>query len=249
MATLYLIPTPISKQAPAELFPLLNAKLIEGVRHFLVETIQQGVRFLEWMEHPVPTYEIEFAELNKYTKPEEIHELMAPMRGGYDMGVMSDAGCPGVADPGSLAVSWAHANGHRVKPLIGPSSLLLALMASGLNGQNFQFHGYLPRNTDERKQRIKQLEEISSRDNTTQLFIEAPQRNLDVLKTLNETLHQESKLCIAANLSSDNEHISTRSVGEWRTLVLPAIEKIPVIFLFQGVPVLPLHKKNKRKTR
>lgn len=235
MAKLFLIPTPIAKTEESSIFPSANREIIGNLRHFLVENIQNAISFLKWMNHPLPEYELFFEILDKRTKPESIHELMEPMRKGNDVGILTDAGMPGIADPGNLAVRWAHSNNHEVSTLIGPSSLFLALASSGLNGQNFHFIGYLPREESERNQRIKQLENESAQNGTTILFIEAPQRNSAVFTSLLENLNPESALSVAKNLTDSNQFLKTLTVENWQELEAPNLDSVPVIFLFQAV--------------
>ena len=190
-----------------------------------------AVKFLKWVGDAVPEYKIDFYQLNKKTPEHEIFSLLNPLKSGRDMGVLSEAGAPGIADPGSLLVKMAHKNGIRVIPLIGPSSILLAMMASGFNGQSFSFNGYLPINQKRRKQAITQLEGESLRHDKTQIFMEAPYRNNEILTSILEICRTETKLCIASNITLEHEFIVSKEIQEWKKKKLPNLHKQPTIFI------------------
>ena len=175
--------------------------------------------------------ELSIEQLPEKLNSAEINRLLSPLQTGHDLGVMSEAGCPGVADPGALLVRRAHELGIRVKPLVGPSSLLLSLMASGLDGQQFAFHGYLPAREPERSQKIGALEKDSRRLGQTQLFIETPYRNAAIFQALLATCQGETRLCIATDLTLPDETIVTRTVAQWRKAPAPSLEKRPTVFL------------------
>lgn len=229
--TLYLIPTPLGKTAFNNSLPEHTLNIIRQLDVFAVENIQSAVKFLKWVGDAVPEYKIDFYQLNKKTPEHEIFSLLKPLKSGRDMGVLSEAGAPGIADPGSLLVKMAHKNGIRVIPLIGPSSILLAMMASGFNGQSFSFNGYLPKDQKGRKQSITQLEGESRRHDKTQIFMEAPYRNNEVLSSILEICRPETKLCIASDITLEQEFIVSREIQEWKKKKLPDLHKRPTIFI------------------
>lgn len=231
---LYMIPVPISEGEIKNMVPEYNVEIIRNIKHFIVENIRTARRFLKKMCPDIDISALNFHELNSHTDPNEISGYLFPLRKGEAIGVMSEAGCPGVADPGAAVVKIAQAEGFRVVPLIGPSSILLSLMASGLNGQKFCFHGYLPIEDKKRSSTIRQLESESRRQNMTQLFIETPYRNQKLLECLLKVLNDETYLCIASNISHPKEEkIITRRVREWKRIG-GEIEKVPTIFLIYG---------------
>jgi 16S rRNA (cytidine1402-2'-O)-methyltransferase len=226
---IYLIPTPISDANANSVLPEMVLGTIHNLDTFFVEKIRTTRRFLSSMGVK-NIQDLHFEVLDKNTAPKFLEHLMQIVKNGKDVGIMSEAGCPGIADPGSGITSLAHKHGIKVIPLTGPSSIFLALMASGFNGQNFQFHGYLPINTEVRRKSILNLERMVYSKNQTQIFMETPYRNNKILDTLLRVLRQETLLCIAADISSENEVIKTKSVKDWRKQV-PDIHKRPVIFL------------------
>lgn len=230
-AALYLIPVGISDSPLADVLPVGNTEIIRDIRHFIVENVRTARRFLKKCDHSIEIGEITFYELNGHTDPDEVSSYLEPLRNGEPVGVMSEAGCPGVADPGALAVFVAQREGLKVIPLVGPSSIILSLMASGLNGQNFTFNGYLPVDDREREKKIRDLEQISMKNETTQIIIETPYRNGKMAQSLIQTLKPETYLCIAKNITSPDESILTKTVREWR-VIKPELEKVPTIFLF-----------------
>lgn len=230
-ATLYLIPVALG-DVPWSLFlPAVTRDTALGLRYFVVENAKTARAELKRLDHPVPLRELSIEQLPEKLSPTEIERLLAPLQSGNDVGVMSEAGCPGVADPGALLVRRAHELGIKVKPLVGPSSLLLSLMASGLDGQQFAFHGYLPAREPERSQKISALEKESHRLGQTQLFIETPYRNTTLFQALLATCQGGTRLCVATNLTLPEESVVTRTVAQWRKSSVPLLEKRPTVFL------------------
>ena len=228
---LFLIPTIISEGTEKSVIPAGLLEEIKPLRIFLAEDVRTARRYLSSLRIYESIAALSFTVLNKDTQEAALEEMFAPIFSGEHIGVLSESGCPGIADPGALAVQFAHRKKIKVIPLVGPSSILLALMASGLNGQQFAFHGYLPIDAKECTQRIKVLEKESSAKSQTQIFIETPYRNNPVLKNLLTALNSTTRLSIALDLTGKNEFISTRSVGEWKK-ELPELMKAPVVFSF-----------------
>lgn len=229
--TLYLIPVPLGPNAPEEVLPAPVLQRTHQLSHFVAENAKSARAFLKAARHPLPLQQIAISELNEHTREADVAALLAPLRAGTDVGLISEAGCPAVADPGANLVAQAQQEGIRVVPMIGPSSLLLALMASGLSGQNFAFHGYLPAKEDERKRRLKELEAESKRHRQTQLFIETPYRNRQMLETLLSACTPQTRLCIATDLSLPSETVTTLPVSAWRKKEAPDIDRRPTVFL------------------
>lgn len=228
---LYLIPTRLGEQPPLEVLPLSIRKKITDIKYFIVENEKIARRFIKKIVPSKSQDNLNIFLLNKFTQDIEIPDFLEPCSEGIDIGLMTDAGCPGIADPGAKVVSFAHSKNIKVVPLVGPSSIILALMASGLNGQNFAFNGYLPIDKSECKRRIKQLEKQAEQDNQTQIFIETPYRNEQLFQSLLKTLKPQTKLCVAVDLTLNTEYISTKSVQEWQT-ENPDWHKRPAIFIF-----------------
>lgn len=218
--------TPWQSFLPAE----AHARAV-SLRHFVVETAKTARAQLKRLEHPLPLSELNIRELPAKATTAELDALLAPLHAGDDLGLLSDAGCPAVADPGSRLVARAHAQGLTVQPLVGPSSLLLALMGSGLNGQSFAFSGYLPVAEHERDQAIRALEAESARLARTQIFIETPYRNERMFEALLRTLKPETRLCVACELNTAGELLLTRPVREWKKAARPALARRPALFL------------------
>jgi len=227
--TLYLFPTPMSEGTASRVLPAYNNELLHNLRHFVVEELKTARRFIKASGMPTPIEELSFYELNEHTRQQPIDHMLAPLLGGLDVGLLSEAGCPAVADPGAELVKLAHARGIRVVPLVGPSSIVMALMSSGMNGQNFAFCGYLPVK-EGRQKAIKSLESLSRQHNQTQIFIEAPYRNQKLLDDILATCLPETLLCIAVDITAPTESITTKPVKEWKRGV-PDINKRPAIFL------------------
>ncbi|MFU8813189.1 MAG: SAM-dependent methyltransferase [Balneolaceae bacterium] len=228
--TLYLIPTPIARRHENRVLPDYTLQMIRSLQQFIAERAQTANQFLQWIEHPTPDYQRTLRVLNKKTPDHEVQSFLKLLDEG-DVGLMSEAGAPGVADPGARLVALAHTAGHRVEPLVGPSALLLALMASGLNGQSFAFNGYLPIDQTKRKQALQQLEQRSLRENQTQMFMETPHRNTHLFQTILEACQPSTSLCIACNLTADDEFVETRPIYRWKTDGAPDLEKRPALFL------------------
>jgi 16S rRNA (cytidine1402-2'-O)-methyltransferase len=215
-ATLYLIPVALGESAWPHYLPQASRDIACTLRHFAVENAKSARAELKRIGHPLPLRELVIEQLPEKPAAADIERLLAPLRAGQDLGLMSEAGCPGVADPGALLVRRAHELDIAVKPLVGPSSLLLALMASGLDGQRFAFHGYLPQREPERSRRIAELEKESRQKQQTQLFIETPYRNAALFAALLAACRQDTLLCIATDLTLASERIATLTVTEWR---------------------------------
>jgi len=216
IAKLYLIPTPIAEGEFGHFFPAFNAEVINTIDYYIVEELRTARRFLRYANIAKRIDELTFFELNEHTQGVELNEYLQPCLDGHNVGLMSEAGIPCVADPGNIAVAKAHQLGIEVVPLIGPSSLILALMGSGLNGQNFTFHGYLPVNPDDRERRIKALEADAIKTGRTQMFIETPYRNRRMIDSICRVCQPATRLCIAAGITSDNALLKTQSVSKWR---------------------------------
>ena len=227
--TLYLIPTTMSETGISRVIPQYNVAIIKQLKHFIVEEIKTARRFIKACDVPTAIDDMTFFELNEHTQLDSIDHMLEPLLHGFDMGVISEAGCPAIADPGADIVALAHRKNITVVPLVGPSSILLALMASGMNGQNFTFVGYLPLK-DERKKALKQLEQISKQKKQTQIFIEAPYRNQKFLEEILQVCLPETKLCIAMNITGSDEFIVTKTIRDWKKSC-PDINKKPTIFL------------------
>ena len=227
-ATIYLIPIPIAEEALHTLSPQIT-EVAPKVKHFFVEDLRTARRFLKSVDKSIVIDDLQFSEIDKHRGP-DFNTLRHWIKQGYLIGIMSEAGCPGVADPGAELVAVAHKAGAKVVPLTGPNSLILALMASGLNGQSFCFNGYLPVKEPARSQSIKQLEANSKKDNQTQLFIETPYRNNNMVNDLLQFCNPETRLCIAQNITGATEYIRTLSIAEWR-IQKPNLVKAPAVFL------------------
>ncbi|MDG5767317.1 SAM-dependent methyltransferase [Balneolales bacterium ANBcel1] len=227
---LYLIPTPLGRQPDNRVLPEQVIETVHSLDTFFVERIRQANSFLRWIRHPVPDFRCRFYELNKHTPGEDLIEMLSLLKQGARAGIISEAGCPSVADPGAELVRLAHQSGIPVTPLVGPSSILLAVMGSGLNGQAFTFHGYLPRPGAERTEAIRRLQNESDRTRATQVFMETPYRNNDLLQELLRELRDDTLLCTASNLTLDGEQIITKSVAEWRKTEID-LDHSPSIFL------------------
>lgn len=228
---LYLVPAWLSEETPpAAVLPATVLQRVHQLDRFVVENAKSARAFLAACGHPKPLRDIAMSELSEHTAAAAIPALVAPLLEGHDVGLLSEAGVPAVADPGACLVREAHAQGVRVVPLVGPSSLLLALMASGLEGQRFRFVGYLPADAARRRTAIADLERASARDRETQLFIETPYRNDALLADLLQACKPSTRLAVAVELTSANESIAMRTVEEWRRDV-PALGKRPAIFL------------------
>lgn len=228
--TLYLIPNLLGESTPERVLPAFNTKIINNIRYYIVENIRTTRRFLKKVDKNIDIDRLTFFELNQHTDPQIIGSYIEPLLHGEDMGIVSEAGCPAVADPGALVVELAQQKNIQVVPLVGPSSILLALMASGFNGQSFSFEGYLPIDNDKRIKRLKVLENRIYTENQTQIFIETPYRNNKIVQDFIAHCRPSTKLCIASEITTDNEFIKTKPLGRWKNSC-PDLSKKPTIFL------------------
>jgi 16S rRNA (cytidine1402-2'-O)-methyltransferase len=229
--TLYLIPVPLGPTAPQESLPANVLATILPLTHFVVEQAKTARAFLKAAGTALPLQELHLKELNEHTRDAELDHLLAPLRAGHDVGLLSEAGCPAVADPGANLVALAQKENIRVVPLIGPSSLLLALMASGLNGQRFAFQGYLPAKETERNKALHELESESRKRQQTQLFIETPYRNRAMFDAILQTCQPGTRLSVATDLTLPGESVLTRTIQQWKKQTPPEIERRPTVFL------------------
>ncbi len=228
---LYLVPVNISDAPLADVLPSGNLEILKGLRHLIVENVRTARRFLKRCDPSFDIGAVTFYELNRHTDLMEVCGYLEPLRRGEPMGVMSEAGCPAVADPGALPVSIAQREGLRVIPLVGPSSILMALMASGFNGQGFSFNGYLPIQPKEREQKLRELESLSRKTSMTQIFIETPYRNNRMVESLCGALRGDTMLCVACDITDpDKESVKTMSVSSWKKAKFD-YDKRPAIFL------------------
>ena len=225
----YLIPCPIGENSPELVLPKHTLEVVQSLENFIVENEKTSRRFLRASSHPKPIRELTFETLNKHTLETDIVNYIEPLSKGESIGVISEAGCPGVADPGAQVVRLAHKKGFQVIPLIGPSSILMALMGSGFNGQSFSFVGYLPKDKKELKNKIKDLEILSKKYNQTQIFIETPFRNTQMLENLKSFCNPSTKISIAANINQKNELIKTMTISKLQHSNFN-IHKIPAVF-------------------
>lgn len=232
--TLYLIPVTLGGSNLELVLPAQVVHIARQLDTFIVENEKTARQFLSLAKTARPIRELQLLTLNEHTASKELPSLLAPLMQGRDVGLISEAGCPGIADPGADLVRLAHQKNIRVVPLVGPSSILLSLMASGLNGQRFTFLGYLPAEKGERIQKIREIEKKSQQLQETQIFIEAPYRNQHLLQDLVNTCETRTRLCIACNISLDNELIASKSVAEWKKATLPDLHKQPTVFLLLG---------------
>lgn len=228
---LYLIPVTLGDTPLESVLPAYNKEIILGIKHFIVEDLRSARRFLKKVDREIDIDTLTFFTLNKHTSPGELSEYLKPLIAGNSVGIISEAGCPAIADPGADIVAIAQQKGLKVIPLVGPSSILLSVMGSGFNGQSFAFHGYLPIDSGERIKKLKSLEQRVYAEDQTQLFIETPYRNLKMVEDILNNCRPQTKLCIAANLTTADEYIKTKSVKEWKSKKLPELSKIPCIFL------------------
>ena len=230
-APLYLIPVTLGETSIEQVLPPYNHEVIMGIRHFIVENIRSARRFLRQTDKAFPIDDCTFFEMGKHADEKQFSQYLQPLREGKPVGVISEAGCPAVADPGADIVRIAQREGLRVVPLVGPNSMIMAVMSSGLGGQSFAFNGYLPVDASDRSKRLKSLESRAWTEGQTQLFIETPYRNEKMFQALLSTLRPQTRLCIAAGITTDNEYIRTLSISEWKRTKLPDLSKVPAIFL------------------
>lgn len=228
---MYLLPVTLGDTPWEQVLPSYNRDIILQIKHFIVEDVRSARRFLKKTDSGINIDELTFYPMGKHASADHFAGYLKPLQEGCPMGVISEAGCPAVADPGADVVAIAQRKGFRVIPLVGPSSMILAVMASGFNGQSFAFNGYLPIDAGERIRKIKQLEQRVYTEHQTQLFIETPYRNAKLLEVLMQTCRPQTRLCIAAGITCAEEYIKTRTIPEWKRLPLPDLSKIPAIFL------------------
>lgn len=229
---LYLIPVTLGETEYQKVLPEYNKKILRGIKNFIVENRRSAIRFLKLADSSIDIDSLEFLELNEHSDLARISNYLDPLlKKKLPMGIISEAGCPAVADPGAAVVEMAQKKNLKVVPLSGPSSMIMAVMASGLNGQSFAFNGYLPVKPNERAAKIRQLENRAWNEKQTQLFIEAPYRNLKMLESILNSCRNETLICVAAGLTTEQEFIKTLSVAEWKKSNEPPINKVPAIFL------------------
>lgn len=227
---LYLIPTLLGDTPTDKVLPSYNREVILGIKHFIVENVRTARRFLKQVDKSIDIDSLIFVELNKRTEEAEIDGMLRALEMGESVGVISEAGCPAVADPGADVVAIAQRKGLKVVPLVGPSSIILSVMASGFNGQSFAFNGYLPIEQDERIKCLRRLEQKIYSDDQTQIFIETPYRNSKMISDIVKSCRPNTRFCIAAGLTTDNEYVKTMMVKDFKGQI-PDLSKIPCIFL------------------
>ena len=231
---LYLIPVPIDQNARESVLLEKYQKIVEHLDYFVVENEKTARFYLGALDLHRPINQLHFEVLDQTTTSEDITHYLTPLLEGFDIGLLSESGCPGVADPGSKMVALAHQKNIKVIPMTGPSSIILALMASGLNGQQFKFHGYLPSEKEDRIKKIISIENESNKYYETQIFIETPYRNQHIFNDLLDKLQDKTKLCIALDITSENEFILTKSIKYWKRETAPDLKNKPCVFLLQG---------------
>lgn len=230
---LYLIPTTLGDNAPLEVLPISIKGAIDNIDYYIAENEKTARRFIKKIHAPKSQPDLHFEQLNKFTDPSEIPSFLNPCSEGFSVGLLSEAGCPGIADPGAEVVRIAHQKNIQVVPMVGPSSILLAMMASGMNGQNFAFNGYLPIDGSEKKAALKKLERHSRDFQQSQIFIETPYRNDKLFEELKKTLQPNTLLSVASDITLPTEFIQTKTVSEWKHVTI-SLHKKPTIFIFQA---------------
>ncbi|MEP2280872.1 SAM-dependent methyltransferase [Maribacter sp.] len=233
IGNVYLIPTTLGDMPPLEVLPISIKQTIEKLDYYVVENEKTARRFIKKISPRKSQPSLKLFVLNKFTEAAEIPSFLNPCIEGFDVGILSEAGCPGIADPGAAVVKIAHDKNIQVIPLVGPSSILLALMASGMNGQNFAFNGYLPIDSSDRKKYIKNLERRSKEENQSQVFIETPYRNNKMLEELIKTLAPSTRICVAADITLPTEYIKTKTAINWKRENVD-LHKRPAIFIIQA---------------
>lgn len=228
---LYLIPVTLGATPFHQVIPAYNLDVIRQIRHFIVEEERTARRFLKMADKSIDIDQLTFYPMGKHADPKQFRDYLRPLCNGEAMGIISEAGCPAIADPGADVVAIAQSLNLRVIPLVGPSSILLGLMASGFNGQSFAFHGYLPINDGQRSAMLKKLEARCSAEDQTQIFIETPFRNQQLFEDLLRICHPQTRLCVAAGITCEEEFIHTHTIQEWKKTTLPDLRKTPTIFL------------------
>ena len=231
LGTLYMVPVTLGDDNLSYVIPADVIKLRQSLEYFVVENEKSARRFLGSVKTNKPVRELNFQLLNEHSAEKDLPALIAPLLAGHDVGMLSEAGCPGVADPGATLTALAHRKGIKVAPLVGPSSILLSLMASGFNGQQFTFLGYLPSDKAARINKLKDIEKQSQRLNETQIFIETPYRNQHMLEDILASCGANTKLCIARNVSLETEFVVSKTIAEWKKSELPDLHKQPTVFL------------------
>jgi len=231
LGTLYMVPVTLGDDNLSFVIPADVIQLVKGLEYFVVENEKSARRFLATVKSNKPVRELNFQLLNEHTAEKDLPELIAPLLAGHNVGMLSEAGCPGIADPGATLAALAHRKGIKVSPLVGPSSILLSLMASGFNGQQFTFLGYLPSDKAARVTKLKEIEKQSERLNETQIFIETPYRNQHMLEDILASCNANTKLCIARNVSLEAELVVSKTIAEWKKNALPDLHKQPTVFL------------------
>lgn len=226
-----MIPVTLGDTPLSQVLPEYNVGVVRGIRHFIVEDVRSARRFLKKVDRDIDIDGLTFYAMGKHASPQDFASYLCPLEQGLPVGVISEAGCPAVADPGADVVAIAQRKGLRVVPLVGPSSMILAVMASGFNGQSFAFNGYLPIDPAERTRRLKALEQRAAAEHQTQLFIETPYRNAKMFEEILRTCRPQTRLCVAAGITCAEEFIKTRTVQEWKKHPLPDLSKVPAIFL------------------
>lgn len=231
---IYLIPTPLAPDTSERVINTQIKSVLSGLNYIVVENVRTSRRFLSEIGLGMRIDQISFIELNTHSEWPPILDFLEILYKGEDLGILSEAGCPGIADPGQKIVAWAHQQGINIIPLVGPSSIFLALMASGFNGQGFNFHGYLPIEHKERTDAIKSVEKLAMKTRQTQIFIETPYRNVPLIKDIVNICHSSTLFCIAAQLTSPDAFIKSMTIKEWRNYVFPDLHKKPAVFLISA---------------
>ncbi|MCF8158788.1 MAG: SAM-dependent methyltransferase [Burkholderiaceae bacterium] len=231
LGTLYMVPVTLGDDNLSYVIPADVMQLVQNLEYFVVENEKSARRFLGSVKTHKPVRELNFQLLNEHSVEKDLPALIAPLLAGHNVGMLSEAGCPGIADPGALLAALAHKKNIRVTPLVGPSSILLGLMASGFNGQQFTFLGYLPSDKAARVNKLKEIEKQSQCLNETQIFIETPYRNQHMLEDILASCAANTKLCIAKNVSLETEFVVSKTIAEWKKTELPDLHKQPTVFL------------------
>ncbi|CEN34623.1 SAM-dependent methyltransferase [Capnocytophaga cynodegmi] len=230
MSSIYLIPNFLGESSADMVLPNQIGSVVRSLKHFIVENEKSARKFIKQIAPDKSQQELVFFTINKHTSPDELPSFLEPCTNGFSMGIISEAGCPGIADPGAEIVKIAHKKQIKVIPLVGPSSILLAMMASGLNGQSFAFNGYLPIDKSDRRKTLKSLEKKAVESNQTQIFIETPYRNDKMFADLKEILQPTTMLCVACDISLETEEIKTQTIARWRKTNI-SFQKRPTIFI------------------
>ncbi|MGP1603140.1 MAG: SAM-dependent methyltransferase [Treponema sp.] len=228
---LYLIPVTLGGELFEQVIPAYNIELLKKIKYYIVENRRSAIRFLIKADNKIDIDALTFFELNEHTPYDSVAHYLDPLEAGESIGIISEAGCPAVADPGAIIVALAHKRNLKVIPLVGPSSIIMGLMSSGFSGQNFAFNGYLPPKPADRAAALRKLEQKIYKDNQTQIFIETPYRNKKMLETIMQTCRPETKLCIALGLTCESEFIHTKTVSAWKKTAFSMPDKVPAVFL------------------